>query len=257
MEAAIETASVVVIGHDITDAHLAQQQAIETARLAAIGQMTATIAHEGRNALQRMAAGLERLTWRVSDKPELLEIIGRVRAAKKDLTRLFDDVRTYAAPVQLELADCDLRDLWQTAWKHSTDAIPQKRATLQEQADGIDMHCLADPFRIDQLFRNIFDNALTACPEPARVEIACVATNDTGNHTGAPGLRIAIRDNGPGFTAEQRRRIFEPFYTTKTHGSGLGMTIAKRIVESHGGAIALGDAPSGAEFLITLPRSPS
>jgi signal transduction histidine kinase len=64
-----------------------------------------------------------------------------------------------------------------------------------------------------------------------------------------------FRDNGPGLTADQRERIFEPFYTTKTKGTGLGMAIAKRIVQSHGGRIEAGDAPGrGAQIIVTLPR---
>jgi signal transduction histidine kinase len=70
----------------------------------------------------------------------------------------------------------------------------------------------------------------------------------------APALRVSVRDNGPGLTAEQRRLIFEPFYTTKARGMGLGMAIAKRIVEAHGGRIEVGAGP-GAEIVLTLPRT--
>ena len=71
-------------------------------------------------------------------------------------------------------------------------------------------------------------------------------------------IRIAFRDNGPGLNAEQKQRIFDPFFTTKTKGTGLGMAIAKRIVEAHGGQIAVAtDSGRGAEILITLPYKPS
>jgi signal transduction histidine kinase len=64
-----------------------------------------------------------------------------------------------------------------------------------------------------------------------------------------------VTDNGPGLNADQKRRIFDPFFTTKTKGTGLGMAIAKRIVEAHGGVIAVGPAGAGgAEILIDLPR---
>lgn len=66
-------------------------------------------------------------------------------------------------------------------------------------------------------------------------------------------LRIAVRDNGPGLNQEQRERIFEPFYTTKTKGTGLGMAIAQRIVEAHDGKIVVGaDRGTGTEILVTL-----
>ena len=63
-----------------------------------------------------------------------------------------------------------------------------------------------------------------------------------------------MRDNGPGFPEEMRRRAFEPFQTTKPTGTGLGMAISRRIVEAHGGEVALGDGPGG-EVVITLPRA--
>ena len=67
-----------------------------------------------------------------------------------------------------------------------------------------------------------------------------------------------MRDNGPGLSSEQRRRIFEPFFTTKTKGTGLGMAIAQRIVEAHGGQIAVGTPPGrGAEIQLLLPRGNS
>ena len=71
-----------------------------------------------------------------------------------------------------------------------------------------------------------------------------------------PALRIAFRNNGPPLAPDERARVFEAFFTTKTHGTGLGMTIAKRIVESHGGRIEVGAGPA-AEFVITLPRGGS
>ena len=67
-----------------------------------------------------------------------------------------------------------------------------------------------------------------------------------------------MHDNGPGIAPEQRPKIFDPFFTTKAKGTGLGMAIAKRIVEAHGGRIALGDDDeTGAVFLLTLPKGPS
>jgi signal transduction histidine kinase len=75
---------------------------------------------------------------------------------------------------------------------------------------------------------------------------------------GRPAVRVSVRDDGPGLTEEQRRRVFEPFFTTKVKGTGLGLAIVKRIVEAHGGTVAVGDAPGGgAEVVFTLPRGTS
>jgi signal transduction histidine kinase len=102
-----------------------------------------------------------------------------------------------------------------------------------------------------QVFRNVLDNALSAQAGPARILIRFEWTDLEGQ----TALCVAVRDSGPGLSPEQRQRIFEPFFTTKTKGTGLGMAITKRIVEAHGGRIAVGDIGGpGAEILITVPR---
>ena len=100
----------------------------------------------------------------------------------------------------------------------------------------------------------IRENALAACQEPVEIKVHCIRADIDGQ----PAIRIAFRDNGPGLNPEQKQRIFDPFFTTKTKGTGLGMAIAKRIVEAHGGQIAVAtDSGCGAEILITLLSKPS
>jgi signal transduction histidine kinase len=110
--------------------------------------------------------------------------------------------------------------------------------------------CNVDRHRVEQVFRNILENAIAACSDPVEIEVRF----SDATLGGKPAVRLSIRDNGPGFTPEQKRRIFEPFFTTKTHGTGLGMAICQRIVDAHGGDLRLGDGGSGAELLVLLPR---
>jgi signal transduction histidine kinase len=229
---------------------LAQQRALQAERLAAIGQMVAGLAHESRNALQRSQACLERLAWAVHDRPDALDLIGRIQRAQDDLTRLYEDVRLYAAPIHLEPKACDLGSVWREAWDHLEPAWRGRDAALHERADG-DPEIIADPFRLGQAFRNFFDNALAACPDPVVVEVR----TEPARLEDRPALRVAVCDNGPGFGPADRARLFEPFFTTKTKGTGLGLAIARRIVEAHGGRIGLGEGP-GAEIVLTLPRRP-
>jgi signal transduction histidine kinase len=115
----------------------------------------------------------------------------------------------------------------------------------------MDLACWVDQFRLEQVFRNILENSLAACADPVRIEITCSAAEIEGR----PAVRVAVRDNGPGLTPEQKQRIFEPFFTTKTKGTGLGMAIARRIIEVHGGQIAVESSPGqGATLIVTLPR---
>jgi PAS domain S-box-containing protein len=239
------------VGNDITELKDAQERALNSERMAAIGQMCAGLAHESRNALQRSQACLEMLELKLEDRPSALNLIGRIQQAQDDLHRLFEDVREYAAPIRLMLRDCHLAEVWRQAWSNLEPARRGRQTTLLEPSNGVNLTCQADAFRLEQVFRNILDNALAACADRAEIVIQGAAVSLQGRKA----IRVSIRDNGPGFNAEQRDKIFDSFYTTKTRGTGLGMAIVKRIIEAHGGRIEIGGtAGEGAEIILTLPR---
>ncbi len=246
------------VGQDITNLKEAQEKALQSERLAAIGQMMTGLAHESGNALARSQACLEMLALEVEDRPEALDLIGRIQKAQDHLRQLYEEVRNYAAPIKLERERWDLSGIWRQAWQNLSVLRRERNAVLQEHVDGIDLHCSVDYFRMDQVFRNILENSLAACADPVVIEVRCSESTLEDK----PALCIAIRDNGPGLNSEQRQRIFEPFFTTKTKGTGLGMAIALRTVEVHGGKLAVGTGTvsgipgRGAEILITLPREP-
>jgi signal transduction histidine kinase len=236
---------------DITDRKLQQERTLQTERLAAIGQMVTGLAHESGNALARSQSCLEMLAWEVEDRPEALNLITRIQKAQDHLKHLYEEVRGYAAPLKLDRTIWDLSAIWRQAWENLALLRQGREARLQEGADRVDRCCPVDHFRLEQVFRNVFENALAACPDPVRIEVTC-SEAEIGGH---PAMRIAVRDNGPGLSPEQQQRIFEPFFTTKTKGTGLGMPIARRIVEAHGGQIVAGSPPGpGAEIVLTLPR---
>jgi PAS domain S-box-containing protein len=240
------------IVRDITDKKLAEERAMQSQRLAAIGQMVTGLAHESRNALQRSQACLELLALELESQPEALALVARVQKAQDHLHHLYEEVRGYAAPLKLYLKSCDLSEIWHETWSHLEVMRKDKNVTLRQEAE-IDLHCQVDRHAVAQVLRNILENAIVACQEPG--EIVIRAAESVLN--GAPAVCVSLCDNGPGLNAEQRKRIFDPFYTTKTQGTGLGMAIAKRIVDSHGGRIEVGNPSEGAEILVTLPRRPA
>lgn len=239
---------------DITDRKRAQEAALQNERLAAIGQMVTGLAHESGNALARSQSCLEMLAWELEDRPEAQDLIHRVQSAQDHLKQLYDEVRGYAAPVKLERDSWDLSQIWRQAWENLRLARQGRDASLNEHIGGVNLKCQVDAFRLDQVFRNILENSLTACRGPVRIDIRC---NETVL-AGMPAVRVSIQDNGPGLSAEQQQRIFQPFFTTRTKGTGLGMAIAQRIVKAHCGEIAVGPAVGGgAEIIVTLPREAS
>jgi signal transduction histidine kinase len=137
------------------------------------------------------------------------------------------------------------------AWEKLALERKGRDAGLRELPNETNPICKVDPFSLRNAFRNILENALAACTDPLRVDVAF----QTAWIAGTSALQISLRDNGPGFPPESAGRAFDAFYTTKTHGTGLGLAIVKRTVEEHGGRVALG-APKGqgAEIILTLPR---
>jgi two-component system, LuxR family, sensor kinase FixL len=238
------------VSADITPLKEAQRRAIQAERLAAVGQLVAGLAHESRNALQRSQACLEMLARRVADRPETLDLVDGIQQAQDDLHRLYEEVRDYAAPIVLDRRSCGIRDLLQEAWARLTPSRAGRDVRLRERGDPA-LACPGDAFRLIQVFRNILDNSIAAAHDPVEIDVEWSATEAAGR----PAVGIVVRDNGPGLTPEQRCNLFEPFYTTKSQGTGLGMAITKRIVDAHEGLIEAGpDDDRGATILITLPR---
>ena len=112
-----KTVAVLSVGQDITDLNQAQQRALQTERLAGIGQMSTGLAHESRNALQRIQACAEMLELVVEGNGEALDLVRRIKLAQDHMHRLFDEVRGYAAPVNLDCSDCNLGGVWREAWE--------------------------------------------------------------------------------------------------------------------------------------------
>lgn len=250
-DAAGKTFAVLAIGQDITELEQAQQRALQAERLAAIGQMAAALAHEGRNALQRIQANAETLELELEDRPETLDLVARIQHAQEDLRRLFDEIRGFVAPVTLDRSECSLASVWREAWELLAPQRKRRDARLHEEVGDVDLTCVIDRFRMVQVFRNLLENSLAACRDPVEIRMRCSAAEAGGQ----PAIAVAVCDNGPGIAAADRQRVFEAFFTTKTRGIGLGMAIARRNVEAHGGSIEVASSSDpGAKIIVTVPK---
>jgi signal transduction histidine kinase len=228
----------------------ARDRLIQAERLAAIGQMVSGIAHESRNFLQKISAAVESLQSNAASDPDDAADLASIRRGCDGLTRLLNDLREYAGPLKLDRCRWDLSKVWRMAWKSLSHEHAAKNAELVERMDCESAWASIDHFRMEQVFRNLFENSLAACSHPARITIRC-------DDQGSPGmLRVVVSDNGPGLTTSQPATVFEPFFTTKTQGTGLGLSIVRRIVEAHGGTITARSATGeGASFEMELPNA--
>lgn len=236
---------------DVTARAEAEQKLLQAERLAAIGEMVAGVAHESRNALQQIQACCGMLGWKLNGNGETEGLVRDIEKSQQRLQRLFDDLRGYAAPMKLDRRPHDVRDILAEAWAGLEHQRDGREVDFRQDPAVADTRCVVDPLALEQVFQNVLENALAACADPVAIDVRFTEVSMDGREL----LEIAIRDNGPGMTDEQREKIFQPFYSTKSRGSGLGMAITRRIVQAHGGRITVGDTSlAGTEIVINIPR---
>ncbi len=236
-----------------SDLRQPQQQSIQSERLAAIGQMVTGLAHESRNALQRSRACLDMLSLDLESAPEQQDLVRRSRSALVELQTLYEEVRNYAAPIQLERSPQSMQNLCNEAWGNLADQWRSLKVHLVFRCQPVpNVQC--DRHRMVQVIRNIFENSLSVAPNDSSIFVDCRQIQAEE----AIRVQVRITDQGPGLNEEQQSRVFEPFFTTKSKGTGLGMAISQRIVEAHGGLLfaedsTLNDNATGAVFVLELP----
>jgi PAS domain S-box-containing protein len=238
--------AVLAVGVDITDLAEAQSRSLQAERLAAIGQTMTALAHESRNVLQRIRAASDVLAMEIAGNPDAQESLDVIQRASNDLQCLLEELRSFAAPIQVHLNPAHLPMVWQRAWEDIATIRAGRDAKLVESLETSDLNVEIDNVRMEQVFRNLFENSLAASTDPVRIHLDCRCGNGW--------VELLCRDNGPGLNDEQKQKLFEPFYTTKKSGTGLGMPICQRIIEAHGGTIQIQPSNGGACFLIRLPR---
>lgn len=234
---------------DVTELEDAQRRMVQAERLAAIGQMVTGLAHESRNALQRARGCLDLLELDLESEPEQLNLISRIRRALGDLQRNYEEVKQYAAPITLERSASDLGDLIQSAFDDLCAEFDYSGVQLEIHRRQ-DASIRVDPHRLQQVFRNVLENAIAASNGTAKIE----ATLRRVHQEGQEWLHCQLTDHGEGMDQETQARVFEPFYTTKQSGTGLGMPICKRIIDAHRGKITVASQPGeGTTIDIELP----
>lgn len=239
-----------LVGHDLTDLTEAQRRSVQQERLAAIGQTMAGLAHESRNAFQRSQAALETLALELEDRPDAALLLGRIQRANDHLLHLYEEVLQFAKPVRLDLRQCDLRDIAEATCRHVIQAAKVDSDCVRVITKSELPHITADAFAVEQILRNLIENALVVSPagKPVQVVIESTWQGDL------PSLQVQVIDEGPGIPRELMDRVFEPFFSTRSRGTGLGLPIARRLAEAHGGSLELHSDARGTKAVLTLPE---
>jgi signal transduction histidine kinase len=226
-----------------------EAQLHQSERLAALGEMTAGVAHEIRNPLGIISSTAELLQDRLAryePKNRLARII------VEEVNRLSDKVTEFldfARPRKPNLRPCDLEAVLDRGLELLQPEIRRLMVNVSRDYNLNGRPVVADPDLLHQAFLNLLLNAIQAMPEGGRLTVT------TGAGPQGHGATVQIADTGVGIDPENLRKVQNPFFTTKEKGSGLGLPIVKSIVESHQGAISIHSQPGqGATVTITLPE---
>ena len=228
---------------------VAEAELLKKERLSALGQLTATVAHELRNPLSSIRNTLYALREMAAGKDLPIERpMGRIERSIARCDEIIADLLEYARTRELKCTRLPL-----DAWLQEVldeQRIPESVALERAlAAPGAVVEIDADRFR--RVIINLLDNAVQAVAETG--EAACGRRIRVSTQAGDPA-EILIEDTGPGIAAENLARVFEPFFSTKAFGTGLGLPTVKQIVEQHNGTIAIASEPGkGTSVAIRLP----
>ncbi len=245
--------------HSYSELTRTQSELVDRERLAVLGELSASIAHEVRNPLGVIFNALGSLRRMLRQEGNVGLLLGIIGEEADRLNRMVGDLLDYSRPYKATLQPVELRPLVSDALASAhTQSQHGKTPSNSDEgmrievriAEGLSVR--ADQRLLRQALINLFLNAFQAMPKGGTLDV--IAAQERSEQ--GPGARLLIRDSGPGIPEGIRGRVFHPFFTTKATGTGLGLAVVKRILEGHGGRIALRESPgeeSGAEFELWLP----
>jgi two-component system, NtrC family, sensor histidine kinase PilS len=239
-----------VIFQDLTQVRELEEQVQRSERLADLGRLAAGLAHELRNPLASMSGSLELLRANASLVDEDRRLMDIVLREAERLGHLVTDFLSFARPAPPRALAVDLAEIVEDTLRVFVHDRLAAGVDVERALEPARAAC--DPDQLRQVLWNLLANAAQACGEAAAPRRTIRVS--TGREGGAAFLEVA--DDGPGIAEAELARIFLPFHTTKPEGTGLGLATVHRIVDAHGGTVAVDSAVGrGARFRIRLPAA--
>ncbi len=236
----------------LADAHRKAREALERRdRLAAMGELASTVAHEIRNPLNAIAMSAQRLQREAfaagAGDDEHRDLVGVIRREADRISARVQQFVTFARPPALQLAPVALGPWLEGLTAALASAARVKSLTLAvavAHAGTADI----DAEQLRQAVDNLVRNAMDATPAGGRIDVSARSARDAH--------RIVVRDSGPGIPPDVLPRIFDLYFTTKRDGTGVGLAVSQQVVASHRGRLEVESTPAGATFTIVLPTTP-
>jgi PAS domain S-box-containing protein len=252
-----EPQGALVVFNDITRQKRMEEQITHLDKLAALGRLSSSIAHEIRNPLTGIAAGIQYLqrAGQVADSQR--ENIEFILEEVKRIDRLIGDLMSVVRVSDLIYQETTMEDLITSSIASMADLAKRKSVSMKTDFPAEPRTIVVDADRMTQVMINLLKNAIEASPADSSVTVALSFSHDARDVVfDAVGdfAIIRVRDNGLGLTEEDRQKVFEPFFSKKTGGTGLGLYVTHSIVERHGGYIAVdSEYGVGTTFAVYLP----
>jgi signal transduction histidine kinase len=219
-------------------------------RIAALGRAAAQVAHEVKNPL----AGLLLYSLHLKSKATNFSesetyLVDKIVETINHLINRVEQIMGYARPVSLTLRPGNVSQFVKDILDLLKPQLTANKVEVRLSLDQQPAYAMVDESSVRGALMNLILNAIEAMPEGGVLNVAIDRTDET--------LRLEITDTGRGIAEEEVKKIFEPFYTTKAQGLGLGMPYAKKIIDQHGGTMSLNSRPGeGATISVTLPTAP-
>jgi signal transduction histidine kinase len=226
-----------------------KEQLNRAEKLSAMGEMVASISHEIRNPLGIIRSSAELLKKKVTQVDPANAMPDIIIEEATRLNGIITDFINFARPRHPKLSDCCVEEVIEKNLAFLAPQIEDKRYAIRKDYRHPLPDVLADAPMLHQSLLNLFINAMQAMPDGGEIGVRLYAENHA--------LKLEIEDEGTGIPKDLIEKIWDPFFTTKDKGTGLGLGIVKNIIEAHGGSIGITNRdPRGARATVTLPLKP-
>lgn len=225
----------------------------QSERAAAIGRLTQAVAHEIRNPLNVISLSVDHLGKKFThgDRTNPDQITRLITSVKDEITRIgrmASDLMNYGRPAPLSLERIDMRELLRETITLVSAQADEQDVEIDVEDDGAPVNVMGDGERLKSCLSNIAINALQAMPEGGRLTARV--------HKSDGVVEVSVADTGVGISPESINKIFEPYFSTKKTGFGLGLAVTKKIIEEHHGSIEVrSEINHGTSFTLKLPAS--
>lgn len=221
--------------------------------LATLGELATGLAHEIRNPLAGIAGAVETIASRFPNDHPDREIMGDVRQEVRRIERTLNELLAYARPKPPQLAHLDIKETVAHTLQLARQQSGEKRINFAIEISPDLPEFMADSEQLQQVLLNLVLNSIQAIGDEGRVSIE-VGSRESAVPGHPSHVEIAVADTGHGIPPEQMEGIFRPFFTTKRGGTGLGLSLCRRIIAAHGGTlVAESQLRKGSRFVIRLP----